>query len=152
MTDELFELAGEFEEKFWRELRNLRDDSIEKILRAELEGGIWGSAARENFLALTVEEQGAVLRALKAQELSGGRRLKFRMALQGLFPTGEIYFFEGKFLLWLPVEEPTTPTKIALIKILFMDAGNSALEVYFGRRLGIFGTPTTLRLDEMILY
>ena len=122
-------------------------------LRDELTRGLWGADVAENFRALSPEEQTSILRVLKRQELGGGRRLYFRAALQSLFPAGNVYFYEGKFLLCLPEDKSAAAlSKVALIKILFMDAGNSRLEIYFARRFGVFGTPQTMRLDEMILY
>ena len=153
MIDEVESATIEFSENFWRDLKNLRDDFVEKILRDELNNGYWGAAAKENFLALSESEQAKILYALKKQEMCDGRRLFFRLALQSLFPVGDIYFYEGKFLLCLPEENSDAALKkIELIKILFMNAGNSELEIYFGRRFGVFGTPQTMRLDEMILY
>lgn len=153
MIDEIESAAIDFSENFRRELKMLREDFVEKILRDELIRGCWGTAAKENFLALSQNEQSKILYALKRQELCDGRRLFFRLALQILFPVGNVYFYEGKFLLCLPEEiSDAALKKIELIKILFMDAGNSELEIYFGRRFGVFGTPQTMRLDEMILY
>lgn len=122
-------------------------------LRDELTRGLCGADVAESFRALSPDEQTSILRVLKLQELSDGRRLYLRAALQALFPVGDVYFYEGKFLLCLPDDEsPAALSKVALIKNLFMDAGNSRLEVYFARHVGVFGTPRTMRLDEIILY
>lgn len=127
-------------------------DFVGEILREELNCGYWGATAKKLFNALNAVEQSAILRALKLQELSQGRRLKFLLAVKSLFPNSEIYFYK-KFLLWLPEEKSQAAlNKIALIKILFMEVGNTELEIFFGAHFGVFGSPQTMRLDEMILY
>ena len=127
-------------------------DFIGEILRAELNCGHWGATAKKLFNSLNAVEQSAILRALKLQELSQGRRLKFLLAVKSLFPNSEIYFYK-KFLLWLPEEKSQAAlNKIALIKILFMEVGNTELEIFFGAHFGVFGSPNTMCLDEMILY
>ena len=149
---EIIERLEAFAKDFHDDLRNLRGDFVEELLREEINHGYYGTRARELFGTLTIAEQGLILRTLKLQEQCGGRRLKFTLAIKSLFPNSELYFYK-KFLLWLP--EPrseTTLNKIELIKILFMDVGNTELELYFGRHFGVFGTPQTMRLDEMILY
>jgi len=152
MNEEIFDAAEELVKNFRGELRSLRGNFIEEILRDELQSGKWGAAAKEIFQILTPPEQNSILHALKLQELSQGRRLEFLLAVKGLFPNSEIYFYK-KFLLWLPeVESATAWKKIELIKILFMEVGNTELEIYFGAHFGVFGTPRTMRLDEMILY
>ena len=144
MNEELFDAAEDFVRKFYVDLRNLRGDFMEEILRGELSCGIWGATAKEIFSTLTTDEQ--------LQELSDGRQLKFMLALKSLFPDSEIYFY-GKFLLFLPEEKSEAALrKVELIKILFMEVGNTELEIYFGKSFGVFGTPQTMRLDEMILY
>ena len=152
MNEELFDAAEDFVRKFYVDLRNLRGDFMEEILRGELSCGIWGATAKEIFSTLTTDEQNLILQALKLQELSDGRQLKFMLALKSLFPDSEIYFY-GKFLLFLPEEKSEAALrKVELIKILFMEVGNTELEIYFGKSFGVFGTPQTMRLDEMILY
>ena len=127
-------------------------DFVGEILREELNCGYWGATAKKLFNALNAVEQTAILRALKLQELSQGRRLKFLLAVKSLFPNSEIYFYK-KFLLWLPEEKSQAAlNKIALIKILFMEVGNTELEIFFGAHFGVFGSPNTMCLDEMILY
>ena len=149
---ELIERLETFAKDFHDDLKSLRGDFIEELLRKELNRGYYGKRAKELFGTLTITEQDLILRALKVQEQSGGWRLQFTLAIKGLFPDSELYFYK-KFLLWLP--EPSseaTLNKIELIKILFMEVGNTELELYFGRHFGVFGTPWTMRLDEMILY
>ena len=149
---ELIERLEAFAKDFHDDLKNLRGDFIEELLRKELNRGYYGKRAKELFGTLTIAEQALILRALKVQEQSVERRLQFTLAIKSLFPDSELYFYK-KFLLWLP--EPSseaTLNKIELIKILFMEVGNTELELYFGRHFGVFGTPWTMRLDEMILY
>ncbi|MBR4904365.1 MAG: hypothetical protein IKZ53_06815 [Selenomonadaceae bacterium] len=152
MNEELFDAAEDFIQKFYGDLRNLRGNFIEELLREELNRGYYGATAEEIFFTLTTDEQDLILQALKLQELSEGRQLKFMLALKSLFPDSEIYFYK-KFLLYLPEEESeATLKKIELIKILFMEVGNTEIEIYFGKCFGVFGKPQTMRLDEMILY
>lgn len=149
---ELIERLETFAKDFHDDLKNLRGDFVEELLREEINRGYYGTRAKELFGTLTTPEQDLILRALKLQEQCGGRQLQFTLAIKSLFPDSELYFYK-KFLLWLP--EPRseeTLNKIELIKILFMDVGNTELELYFGRHFGVFGTPRTMRLDEMILY
>ncbi len=151
--EELFVTAEEVARDFRGGLKNLRGNFIEELLREELNQGYYGAEAKKIFGALTQAEQDLILRALKLQEQCEGRQLKFMLALKSLFPHSEIYFHTGKFLLCLPEEKSAAALeKIELIKILFMAAGNSELEIYFGEHFGVFGTPRTMRLDEMILY
>lgn len=76
-----------------------------------------------------------------------------RLAAQSLFPTARIYFNEGKFLMCLTdAKTDSALKKIELLKILFMDVSNAEIETYFEKTFGVFGTPQTMRLDEMILY
>lgn len=149
---ELIERLETFAKDFHDGLRNMRGDFIEELLRKEINCGYYGKRAKELFDTLTITEQDSILRALKVQEQCGGRRLQFTLAIKNLFPDSELYHYK-KFLLWLP--EPrseATINKIELIKILFMEVGNTELELYFGRHFGVFGTPRTMHLDEMILY
>lgn len=153
MNNEFFDSAEYFAEKFIGDLKNLRGNFIEEILREEIKSGCYGEAAKNFFSALKDTEQDLILRALKLQELSSGRRLSLRLAVYSLFPDGQLVFNEGKFLLWLPCKESAaTLNKIELIKILFMDFSNAELDIYFGRSFGMFGSPQTLLLDEVILY
>ena len=118
-----------------------------------LQAGYFGEKAKEIFAELTSDEQNLILRALKLQEISDGRRLMFRLAAQSLFPTARIYFNAGKFLMYIPSSKTDlSMKKIELLKILFMDISNAEIETYFERHFGVFGTPQTMRLDEMILY
>ena len=150
--NELFDAAEELIINFRGELRDLRGNFIEEILRKELLSGTWGAAAKEIFQSLTPAEQKSILHALKLQELSAGRSLEFLAAVKGLFPDSEIYFYK-RFLRWLPEEDSATARrKIKLIKILFMEVGNTELEIFFGAHFGVFGSPRTMQLDEMILY
>ena len=152
MSEELFDAAEEFVKNFRGELKNLRGNFIEEILREELQSGKWGAEAKDIFQTLTPPEQNLIVHALKLQELSQSRRLEFLLAVKGLFPNSEIYFYK-KFLLWLPeIETAAARRKVELIKILFMDVGNTELEIFFGAHFGVFGSPRTMRLDEMILY
>ena len=149
---EIIERLEAFAKDFHDDLRSLRGDFVEGLLRKEINRGCYGTRAKELFGTLTTPEQDLILRALKLQEQCGGRQLQFTLAIKSLFPKSELYFYK-KFLLWLP--EPRSEAmlnKIELIKILFMDVGNTELEIYFGRHFGVFGTPQTMRLDEMILY
>lgn len=144
-------------EKIFNEIRaNLRKfptDFYEQILRNEIELGYFGDTVKEIFSTLDDVEQNLILRALKLQELSKGRQLMFRLAAQSLFPTARIYFNAGKFLMYLPyAENDSARRKIELLKILFMDVSNAEIETYFERHFGIFGTPQTMQLDEMILF
>lgn len=148
----MIELIEDFAKEFHCDLRNLRGNFIEELLRSELNQGFYGNRAKELFATLTQAEQDLILRTLKLQEQCGGRQLKFSLAIKSLFPDSELYFYK-KFLLWLP--EPKTEAtlrKIELIKILFMEVGNTELELYFEKHFGVFGKPQTMRLDEMILY
>ncbi|MBR2773362.1 MAG: hypothetical protein IKD73_00020 [Selenomonadaceae bacterium] len=148
----MLDLIGDFMRDFQNDLRNLRGKFIEELLRAELNRGDYGTTAKELFDTLTQAEQDLILRALRVQEQCGGRQLQFTLAIKSLFPDSELYFYK-KFLLCLPEpESEATLRKIELIKILFMEVGNTELELYFGRHFGVFGTPRTMRLDEMILY
>lgn len=148
----MLDLIEDFTREFRGDLRNLRGKFIEELLREEINRGDYGTRAKELFGTLTQAEQDLILRALRLQEQCGGRQLQFTLAIKSIFPKSELYFYK-KFLLWLP--EPSseaTLDKIELIKILFMDVGNTELELYLGRHFGVFGTPRTMRLDEMILY
>lgn len=148
----MLELIEDFAKGFHDGLRNLRGNFVEELLREELNRGYYGMKAKEIFATLTQAEQDLILRALKLQEQCDGRQLKFTLAVKSLFPNSELYFYK-KFLLWLP--EPKTEAtlkKIELIKILFMEVGNTELELYFEKHFGVFGKPQTMRLDEMILY
>lgn len=149
---EIIERLETFAKDFHADLKKLRGDFVEELLRTEINRGYYGTRAKELFGTLTIAEQDSILHALKLQEQCGGRQLQFTLAIKSLFPDSELYFYK-KFLLWLP--EPrseATLNKIELIKILFMDVGNTELELYFGRHFGVFGTPRTMQLDEMILY
>ena len=147
----MIELIEDFTRGFHDDLRNF-ENFVEELLREEINRGDYGTRAKELFGTLSITEQDLILRALRLQEQVGGRQLKFTLAIKSLFPKSEIYFYK-KFLLWLPEpESEATLNKIELIKILFMDVGNMELELYFGRHFGVFGTPWTMRLDEMILY
>ena len=153
MNEAIFDAAEAFIKDFQDDLKDTRDNFIEELIRAELLKGYWGAAAKEKFSALTADEQYGILRALKLQEQTEGRRLRFVLAFKSLFPVSEIYNYDGKFLLWLPEKESaTTLEKIALIKILFLEVGGAEPEIYFGEHFGVFGTPQTMRLNEMILY
>ena len=137
---------------FRAELRTLPINFYEQILRDELEGGYFGDAAKKIFATLDDAEQNLILRALKLQELSQGRKLMFRLAAQSLFPTARVYFNAGKFLMYLPdAENDSTLQKIELLKILFMDVSNAEIDLYFEWHFGVLGTPQTMQLDKMIL-
>ena len=153
MDEELVVLWEEIVQKFKAILNSVPASFYEQVLRKELEGGYFGDSAKKIFSTLTNNEQNLILRALKLQELSKGRQLMFRLAAQSLFPKAKIYFNEGKFLMYLPeVKTETALNKIELLKILFMDVSNNDIDLYFERHFGIFGTPQTMLLDEMILY
>ena len=153
MSEKFFFAAEDFAENFLSRLKSLRPNFVEEILRDELEGGRYGSEAKNFFCALTTDEQKKILRALRLQELSGGRELKFSLAARKLFPDAKIFFNAGKFLIWLPEKKSDAALKkIELIKILFMDLSNAEFEIFFERSFGVFGSPATLQLDEMILY
>ena len=137
---------------FRAELANLPINFYEQVLRDELEGGYFGDEVKKIFATLDDDEQNLILRALKIQELSKGRRLMFRLAAQSLFPTARIYFHEGKFLMYLPqAETDSTLKKIELLKILFMDVSNAEIDLYFELPFGVFGTPQTMRLNFLQL-
>lgn len=153
MNNEIFDTAEEFIKGFRSDLKNLRENSIEELLSTELNNGYWGATAKKIFSELTEDERYIILRALKLQEQTEGRRLKFLLAFKNLFPVSEVYRYNGRFLLCLPEEKSEAALKkIELIKILFLEVGNVELEIYFGEHFGVFGSPQTMRLDEMILY
>ncbi len=153
MTEKFFSAAEDFAENFLSRLKSLRPNFVEEILRDEITNGCYGSEAKNFFCALTTDEQKKILRALRLQELSGGRELKFSLAARSLFPDAKIFFHAGKFLIWLPEKKSDAALKkIELIKILFMDLSNAEFEIFFERSFGVFGSPATLQLDEMILY
>ena len=148
----MLELVEDFARDFHGDLRNLRGKFVEELLRREINRGDYGKTVKELFDTLTQTKQVSILRALRLQEQDACRQLRFTLAIKSLFPDSELYFYK-KFLLWLPEpKSEATLNKIELIKILFMEVGNTELELYFGRHFGVFGTPWTMRLDEMILY
>lgn len=153
MNDEDYNAIENVLIKFYAEIHSLPKNFREQILRDEILNGYFGDDVKEIFATLKDDEQNLILRALKLQELSEGRQLMFRLAAQSLFPIAHIYFNEGKFLMCVPdAKTDSALKKIELLKILFMDFSNAEIDVYFGCHLGIFGTPQTMHLDEMILY
>ena len=145
--------VAEFEKNFYADLKNLRINIFEEILRNEIFQNFYGVEIKEIFFALSPIEQNLILRALRLQELSKGRRLYFRLAVQSLFPHAKVYFNSGKWLMFLPEKKSDSALKkIELIKILFMDFSNAEIDLYFEKSFGVFDTPRTMRLDEMILY
>ena len=152
MNEKIFFIEKTFN-NFRADLLTLPINFYENILRDEIECGYFGEDVKEIFATLTDSEQNLILRALKLQEISEGRRLMLRLAAQSLFPTARIYFNAGKFLMCLPdAKTDSALKKIELLKILFMDVSNAEIETYFEKSFGVFGTPQTMRLDEMILY
>ena len=145
------------EEILTREKIRVPEESLPKnfygsVLRHEIEHGYFGETVKEVFETLTENEQKLILRALKLQELSEGRRLMFRLAVQSLFPAARVYFNAGKFLMYLPYKKnDSIQQKLELLKILFMDISNAEIETYFERHFGVFGTPQTMHLDELVL-
>lgn len=153
MNEELYLALEKIFNEIRAELRTFPTNFYEQILREEIEGGYFGDAVKKIFATLDDVEQNLILRALKLQELSQGRKLMFRLATQSLFPTARVYFNAGKFLMYLPdAKTDSALNKIELLKILFMDVSNAKIDLYFERHFGIFGTPQTMHLDEMILY
>ena len=135
-----------------KKIRALPKDFHGLILRQEIERGYFGETVKEVFETLTENEQKLILRALKLQELSEGRRLMLRLAVQSLFPKARVYFNAGKFLMYLPDKKTDSiQQKLELLKILFMDVSNAEIETYFERHFGVFGTPQTMHLDELVL-
>ena len=152
MNEKIFFIEKTFN-NFRADLLTLPINFYENILRDEIDCGYFGDEVKEIFATLTDEEQNLILRALKLQEFSEGRQIMFRLAAQSLFPTARIYFNAGKFLMCLPdAKTDSALKKIELLKILFMDVSNAEIETYFEKSFGVFGTPQTMRLDEMILY
>lgn len=152
MSDFEKQLA-EFERKFYADLKNLQINIFEENLRDEILKDFYGVEVKEIFLLLSPREQNLILRALRLQEISEGRRLQFMLAVQSLFPHAKVYFNSGKWLMHLPEKKSELALKkIELIKILFMDFSNAEIESYFEKSFGVFDAPKTMRLDELILY
>lgn len=152
MNDEDFLKAEQIIKNFQVDLKSLRINFVEEVLRDEIKAGYYGESVKENFSVLLPAEQNLILRALRLQEVSQGRRLKFRLAVQGLFPNSRVCFFEGRWLLYLPQKKSElTLKKVALIENLFMDFSNAEMELYFEKPFGVFGMPQTMVLDSMVI-
>ncbi|MCR5834300.1 MAG: hypothetical protein K6G55_06610 [Selenomonadaceae bacterium] len=153
MCEENLNQADDFAKNFVDELRSLRGNFVEEILRDELNRGCYGADAKKYFSSLTANEQELILRALKLQEMSGGHELRLALAIRSIFPDGKLFVNDGKFLLYLPEKKSAAAmNKVELIKILFMDISNAEIDIYFERCFGVFGSPITMHTDEMILY
>lgn len=145
--------VAEFEKNFYANLKKLQINIFEENLRDEILKDFYGVEVKEIFLILSPHEQNLILRVLRLQENSEGRRLQFMLAVQSLFPRAKVYFNFGKCLMHLPEKKSDSALKkIELIKILFMDFSNADIELYFEKSFGVFDAPKTMRLDEIILY
>ena len=128
---------------------------VEELIGEEIAKNFYGDRAGDIFRQLDLNEQKKITRLLRLQEECEGRNLFFREAIQELFPSAKIYFYEDKekFLLWLPQQENLKWKRILeLLTILFLEISCKPPEIFWGNHFGIIDELETMRLDQITIF
>ena len=132
-----------------------KEDFYESRIAVDIQGGIYGEAARKRFRLFRKPEQKIILHACLMLMKSGNYMMSFRTAVTGVYPHACIYENNEtayELLVYLGADETDEEReRAAFLREMFLPI-QETVHFFYEHHFGVIDVDETMVVDEMVLF